>query len=219
MAADVLTRCSCLPIFWLLKRCSGLQSRKRGQGLDVSSGFAVTSLCKSSSLPAYQNHLRHEVTSRQGDCPRVHCPGHWGRLQLVTEENILERLTLSCNSSSTDGQKKVTCPAGTYFFLFSNPSTPPQVHLSGTSGLVSSGASPHISSFPWAGGGGGGLPQHTVGVSAPTIVSSLSQKAMHQSFCELTAFICVKFQSFSLHGVFDCEYLSGMSLRPALPVL
>lgn len=51
-------------------------------------------------------------------------------------------------------KKKVTCPAGTYFFLFSNPSTPPQVRLSGTSGLVSSGASPHISSFPWGVGGG-----------------------------------------------------------------
>lgn len=67
--------------------------------------------------------------------------------------------------------------------------------------------------------GMGKFPQHIVGVSAPTIISSLSQKAMHQSFCEIIAFICVKFQSFSLHGVFDWEYLSGVSLKPALPVL
>lgn len=47
------------------------------------------------------------------------------------------------------GQKTVACPAGTYFFLFNNPNTPPRVCLSGTSELVSSETSPHIPSFPW----------------------------------------------------------------------
>ncbi|EPQ12269.1 RING finger and SPRY domain-containing protein 1 [Myotis brandtii] len=35
------------------------RAEKEGRGLDLSSGLVVTSLCKSSSLPASQNNLRH----------------------------------------------------------------------------------------------------------------------------------------------------------------
>uniref|UniRef100_A0A8C6EAL4 ADP-ribosylation factor-like protein 2-binding protein n=1 Tax=Moschus moschiferus TaxID=68415 RepID=A0A8C6EAL4_MOSMO len=34
------------------------RAEKEGQGLDLSSGLVVTSLCKSSSVPASQNNLR-----------------------------------------------------------------------------------------------------------------------------------------------------------------
>uniref|UniRef100_A0A8C9Q730 ADP-ribosylation factor-like protein 2-binding protein n=1 Tax=Spermophilus dauricus TaxID=99837 RepID=A0A8C9Q730_SPEDA len=35
------------------------RAEKEGRGLDLSSGLVVTSLCKSSSMPASQNNLRH----------------------------------------------------------------------------------------------------------------------------------------------------------------
>lgn len=35
------------------------RAEKEGRGLDLSSGLVVTSLCKSSSMPASQNSLRH----------------------------------------------------------------------------------------------------------------------------------------------------------------
>nr|KAF6406121.1 ADP ribosylation factor like GTPase 2 binding protein [Molossus molossus] len=35
------------------------RAEKEGRGLDLSSGLVVTSLCKSTSLPASQNNLRH----------------------------------------------------------------------------------------------------------------------------------------------------------------
>ncbi|XP_033613870.1 ADP-ribosylation factor-like protein 2-binding protein isoform X2 [Fukomys damarensis] len=35
------------------------RAEKEGRGLDLSSGLVVTSLCKSSAVPASQNNLRH----------------------------------------------------------------------------------------------------------------------------------------------------------------
>uniref|UniRef100_A0A2K6UGN8 ADP-ribosylation factor-like protein 2-binding protein n=1 Tax=Saimiri boliviensis boliviensis TaxID=39432 RepID=A0A2K6UGN8_SAIBB len=35
------------------------RAEKEGRGLDLSSGLVVTSLCKSSSVPASSNNLRH----------------------------------------------------------------------------------------------------------------------------------------------------------------
>uniref|UniRef100_A0A5F8GMC8 ADP-ribosylation factor-like protein 2-binding protein n=1 Tax=Monodelphis domestica TaxID=13616 RepID=A0A5F8GMC8_MONDO len=35
------------------------RAEKEGRSLDLSSGLVVTSLCKSSSIPATQNNLRH----------------------------------------------------------------------------------------------------------------------------------------------------------------
>uniref|UniRef100_A0A2K5E9H7 ADP-ribosylation factor-like protein 2-binding protein n=1 Tax=Aotus nancymaae TaxID=37293 RepID=A0A2K5E9H7_AOTNA len=35
------------------------RAEKEGRGLDLSSGLVVTSLCKSSSMPAFPSNLRH----------------------------------------------------------------------------------------------------------------------------------------------------------------
>uniref|UniRef100_A0A8D2JEC2 ADP-ribosylation factor-like protein 2-binding protein n=1 Tax=Sciurus vulgaris TaxID=55149 RepID=A0A8D2JEC2_SCIVU len=43
-------------IFWMFL---DYRAEKEGRGLDLSSGLVVTSLCKSSSMPASQNNLRH----------------------------------------------------------------------------------------------------------------------------------------------------------------
>lgn len=45
-------------LFLPLEVVSFLQE-KEGRGLDLSSGLVVTSLCKSTSMPASQNNLRH----------------------------------------------------------------------------------------------------------------------------------------------------------------
>lgn len=175
--------------FLAFKEMFWTTEQKKSPGAGLKQWFCGDSLCKSSSVPASQNHLRHEIPSPSKETVPASTAQDTGR---GSRRKHLRKTNSILNSSQklrTDGTKKSDLPLlGPIFSwlvtLVPLPSTP----LSGASGLVSSGASPHIPRFPWR----RGLPEHTVGVSAPTIVFSLSQKAMHQSFCELTAFTCVK---------------------------
>ncbi|XP_005899941.2 ADP-ribosylation factor-like protein 2-binding protein [Bos mutus] len=71
------------------------RAEKEGRGLDLSSGLVVTSLCKSSSVPASQNNLRPRSHFRLWALLDVTSSIDWERLWLMmSEEYILERLTL-----------------------------------------------------------------------------------------------------------------------------
>lgn len=80
-------------------------------GLDLYNGLVVTSLCKSSSLLAFQNNLWHCVPPPSNEIVLESSSQiQWERRRLMTEEYIVERLALFCNTSlmlSINGSKKV----------------------------------------------------------------------------------------------------------------
>jgi hypothetical protein len=79
---------------------SGLPSRKRRQGLDLSSDFVVISLCRPPAKPAAQIILGRIIcstssASRPGSFLNIKVPVDWDRLLfLLIGECVLERLTV-----------------------------------------------------------------------------------------------------------------------------
>uniref|UniRef100_A0A5F8GJL4 ADP-ribosylation factor-like protein 2-binding protein n=1 Tax=Monodelphis domestica TaxID=13616 RepID=A0A5F8GJL4_MONDO len=55
LEVTIVPICRKLALYWGYN----METEKEGRSLDLSSGLVVTSLCKSSSIPATQNNLRH----------------------------------------------------------------------------------------------------------------------------------------------------------------
>lgn len=87
------------------------RAEEEAWGLDLRNGLVVTSLCKSSSLLAFQNNLWHYVPPPGNEIVLESSSQiYWERRRLMTEEYIVERLALFCHSSlmlSVNGSKKL----------------------------------------------------------------------------------------------------------------